>query len=115
MSDLGQVTAGLRQALDDVEAQLTKGDPPAAALEDFKSALDGIRTSVLAFINAADSADYHGSVNAFRLLRATQICQNVLTGIIDGTITAETPGFDKFGSTVDETLDRLDHIGGGLA
>jgi hypothetical protein len=108
MSELTQVTAGLRKALDDLEQQLGKSNPPAAALEDFKSTLDGIRTSVNAFINAEDSADYHGSVRAFRLLRTTQICQNVLTGMIDGTIAATTPGFDKFIGTVNETLGRLE-------
>jgi hypothetical protein len=108
MSELTQVTDGLRKALNDLEQQLTKSNPPAAALEDFKSTLDGIRTSVNAFINAEDSADYHGSVRAFRLLRTTQICQNVLTGIIDGTISPTTPGFDKFMGTVDETLERLE-------
>jgi hypothetical protein len=115
MNDIGHVTLGLRKALDDVETQLTKGDPPAAALEDFKSALDGIRTSVLAFINATDSADYHGSVSALRLLRTTQICQNVLTGFFDGSITPTTPGFDKLAATVAETLDKLDQAGGGRA
>ena len=115
MNEITQVTVGLRKALDDVETQLTKGEPPAAALEDFKSALDGIRTSVLAFINAADSADYHGSVNALRLLRTTQICQNVLTGIVDGSITPSTPGFDRLTATVAETLAKLDQAGGGPA
>ncbi len=108
MSEITQVTDSLRKALDDLEQQLTKSNPPAAALEDFKSTLDGIRTSVNAFINAGDSADYHGSVRAFRLLRTTQICQNVLTGMIDGTITPITPGFDKFMQTVNETLERLE-------
>lgn len=108
MSELTQVTDGLRKALNDLEQQLAKSDPPAAALEDFKSTLDGIRTSVNAFINAKDSVDYHGSIRAFRLLRTTQICQNVLTGIIDGTISPKTPGFDKFMGTVEETLERLE-------
>jgi hypothetical protein len=107
MNDLSQVTVGLRKALDDVEAQLVKGDPPAAALEDFKSALDGIRTSVIAFVRAANAAEYHETVHSFRLLRATQICQNVLTGLVDGTITAATPGFDKFLATVADTLEKL--------
>ncbi|UCG89219.1 MAG: hypothetical protein JSW71_12040 [Gemmatimonadota bacterium] len=107
MSDLAKVTASLRKALDDVEAQLTKGDPPAGALEDFKSVLDGIRTNVIAFVKAADSADYFGTVNSFRLLRATQICQNVLTGLVDGTISAKTPGFEKFQATISDVLERL--------
>jgi len=108
--DLAQVIAGLRQALDDVDKQLTKGDPPADALEDFKSTLDGLRTNVLAFINAGDSADYHGAVHTFRLARTTQTCQNILTGFVDGTISDDTPGFDKFRSTIHEMLERLDTL-----
>ena len=106
-ADLAHVIAGLRQALDDVDQQLTKGDPPAEALEDFKSTLDGLRTNVLAFINAGDSADYHGAVNTFRLARTTQTCQNILTGFVDGTISTTTPGFDKFHSTISEMLERF--------
>ncbi len=111
MSDLAQVIAGLRQALDDVEKQLTKGDPPADALEDFKSTLDGLRTNVLAFINAEDSADYHGTVDTFRLARTTQTCQGIFTGFVDGTISGDTPGFEKFRATIVETLERLDALG----
>jgi hypothetical protein len=107
MNQLAQVTAGLRKALDELETQLTGGDPPAAALEDFKSALDGIRTSVIAFVKAANAAKYYETVNSFRLLRATQTCQNVLTGLVDGTITPNTPGFDKLQESLAETLQRL--------
>ncbi len=108
MTELSQVTAGLRKALNDVDAQLTIGDPPAAALEDFKSALDGIRTSVIAFVRAKNAAEYYETVHSFRLLRATQICQNVLTGLVDGTINAKTPGFDKLQTTVADTLQQLE-------
>jgi hypothetical protein len=50
-------------------------------------------------------------VNNFRLARTTQTCQNILTGFVDGTISAATPGFDKFCSMIDETLERLDTLG----
>ena len=109
-ADMTHVIADLRQALDEVDKELTKGDPPADALEDFKSTLDGLRTNVLAFINAADSADYHDSVNTFRLTRTTQTCQNILTGFVDGTISTTTPEFDKFRSTIEETLERLNAL-----
>lgn len=112
MTELHQAVSELRQALDDIEAELTQQDPPAAALEDFKVTLDNVRTNVLAFLTAADSADYYGFVRKFRLRRAAQVCQAVLSGIVDGTIDPDTPGFDRFRSTVEETLERLERLRG---
>ncbi len=110
MSELSQVVRALRPALDDIQSQLIQPQVSAVALEDFKVTVDGVRTSVLAILTAADPADYHIFVREFRLRRAAQVCQNVLSGLVDGTITGETPGFDKLRSTVDETLERLEQL-----
>jgi hypothetical protein len=107
MSELTEVVRRLRQALDDMEAELKQEDPPLAALEDFKVVLDSVRANVLSFVDAADPAAYHRLVRRFRLRRASQICQTVRSGIVAGTITTDTPGFAKFRSTVQETLTRL--------
>ncbi|KPJ92096.1 MAG: hypothetical protein AMS18_08080 [Gemmatimonas sp. SG8_17] len=107
MSELTQVVSRLRQALDDMEAELKQEDPPVAALEDFKVVLDSVRANVLSFVDAADPAAYHRLVRRFRLRRASQICQTVLSGIVAGAITSDTPGYAKFRSTVEETVAQL--------
>lgn len=107
MSELTEVVNRLRHALDDMEAELEQEDPPVAALEDFKVVLDSVRAKVLSFVEAADPAAYNRLVRKFRLRRASQICQTVLSSIVAGEITTDTPGFAKFRSTVEETLTRL--------
>jgi hypothetical protein len=107
MSELTQVVDRLRQALDDMEAELELEDPPVAALEDFKAVLDSVRANVLSFVDAADPAAYYRLVRRFRLRRASQACQTVLSGIVAGAITTDTPGFAKFRSTAEETLTQL--------
>ncbi len=106
MSELKSVVSDLTKALDDIESHLTK-QPSPSALEDFKVMLDGVRTTLTAILTAADPADYHAFIRKFRLRRAAQVCQNVLHGLVDGTIKGDTPGFDRLRSTVEETLDRL--------
>ena len=112
MSELSKVVRALGPALDAIESQLTRPQVSVAALEDFKVTVDSVRTSVLAILTAADPADYRSFVREFRLRRAAQVCHNVLSGLVDGTITADTPGFDQLRSTVDETLECLEQFEG---
>ena len=106
MSELKSVVGDLTHALDDIESHLTK-QPSPSALEDFKVVLDGVRTSLMAILTVTDPADYHAVIRKFRLRQAAQVCQNVLYGLVDGTINDDTPGFDRLRSTVEETLDGL--------
>ena len=110
MSDISQVVDDLRRGLTEVEAKLTWEDLPDTALEELKAIVDSVRTSLLAFVTAIDPADYERSLRAFRLRRAAQVCQGVLSGIVESTISASTPGFPKLRSTVDEALEQLDQL-----
>ena len=112
MIELSDVLLTLRQALNDVESEISRPEVSPAALEDFKVVVDSVRTSVLAILTAADPADYHSFVRKFRLRRGAQACQNVLSGLVDGAISEDTPGFDRFRSTVDETLEHLEQFAG---
>jgi hypothetical protein len=104
MSEINSVIFELNGTLDDIESKAAQDNMSAAALEEFKVSLDGIRTTVLALLTATDVAGYKDFVRKFHLRRAAQVSQNVLSGIVDGTITAETPGFEQLLATVDETL-----------
>lgn len=104
MNEISSVIFELNGALDDIESKAAQGDMSAAALEEFKVSLDGIRTTVLALLTATDLTDYKDFVRKFHLRRAAQVSQNVLSGIVDGTITIETPGFEQLLETVDQTL-----------
>ncbi|MDH3369053.1 MAG: hypothetical protein OEO17_14530 [Gemmatimonadota bacterium] len=110
MKELNEVRAELRQALDAIESALAQPRPAVAMLEDFKASLDGVRTTLMAILTAESPADYQAFVRRFRLRRAAQVCQNVLFGVLDGSITPETTGFDRLQSTVGETLKELDRL-----
>ncbi len=110
VKELRAVVVALRTALNEIESQLDDSALSEPGLEDFKSTNDDIRTSVLAILTAKDFSEWHNSLRKFRLRRGAQICQNVLAGLVDGTITAETPAFERFHTTLDETLARVDRL-----
>jgi hypothetical protein len=107
MTQLRESILFLRDALDDLEMELGSKDLSAAGLEDFKSKLDGVRTTVLAVLAADDPSDYQQYVRRLRLRRATQVCQGVLFGLLDGTVSAETDGMAGLRSTLAEMLPKL--------
>jgi hypothetical protein len=110
MSQLTELVHELKDALHDIEATPDHEQTPTVALEDFKSTIDSARTNVLAILTAADPGDYHGFVRQFRLRRAAQGCQSVLSGLVDGTVDAATPGLPELQATVDEALERLEQL-----
>ena len=110
MSDLNHVVDELQRALTEIDSKLAWDDLPMAALEEFKVALDNVRTSLLALISAADASDHKRSLRRLRLHRAAQVCHNVFSSVIDGTIGPATPGITELKATVEETLDRVDRL-----
>ncbi len=108
--ELSDVVAALRTALNRMESDLVDSALSGPALEDFKSTIDNVRTSVLAIITADAPSECHNFLRKFRLRRGAQICQNVLAGLVDGSITADTPAFESLHTTVDETLARVDRL-----
>ncbi len=107
VKELSDVVAALRTALNRIESELGDSAFSGPAFEDFKSTIDNVRTSVLAIITADAPSERHNFLRKFRLRRGAQICQSVLAGLVDGSITADTPAFDMLHTTVDETLERV--------
>ena len=110
MSELSQGVRAVREALDRLESELGPDPVSAAKLEDFKATVDTVRTSVLAMVTAENPADYRSFIRKYRLRRAAQVCQSVLSGLVDGTIDILGPGLDRLQSTVAETLPRLEEL-----
>jgi len=111
MAEIRESILFLQAALRDLDARLSDFEESSAGLEDFKSTLDGVRTTVLAVLAAADPSDYERYVRRFRLRRATQVCQSILFSLLDGTMTGDTPGVPRLRSTITEMLPRLDGQG----
>ncbi len=107
MRELREAVATLREALDRVEPMLDGSDPPAAALEAFKVTIDDVRTEILAILTADDPTGHRRAIGRLRLHRAAQVCQNVIAGLDEGTITERTDGMARLRATAAETLERL--------
>ena len=110
MKDLRDLIVELRDVLGGIEGKLEEGEHSSTALEEFKSSLDSARTVLLAVIGSTEAGEGEGVVQHFRLRRAAQVCQNVLFGLLDGTVQRSTPGFAQMQATVDETLERLEAL-----
>jgi hypothetical protein len=113
MNELDRSLGFLDRALAEIEARLDEPDIPLPALEDFKAALDSTRTVVHAIGTASGPQDYEANVRRFRVRRAAQVCQSVLFGLLDGTISSTTPGMADLRATVAETLQHMDAFAGG--
>jgi hypothetical protein len=109
MTELKRAVDQLRQSLDAIEPHLTQRTP-TSVLEEFKATLDRVRTNVGAISAATTPAEYSDLIAKSRLRRAAQICQGVLTGLSDGTVTRSTLGFDRLRSAVGETLEQLEAL-----
>ncbi len=110
MNELKRTAEELRQSLDAIEPFLTRSDTSTTDLENFKATLDRLRTNVQAIAVSDHPSDHAESVRRFRLKRAAQVCQGVLKGFADGSITAATPGLGRFRTTVEETLEYLGRL-----
>lgn len=113
MSEIKKELLALREGLDQFEAGLRTEPVSTAALEDFKVAVDDVRTSVLSMLVADDATDYRSFIRKYRLRRAAQLCQGVLSSLADGTLDHQTPGLDRFQATVIETLTFLEDSSSG--
>lgn len=113
MTEIERSLAFLDRALAEIESRLDQPDVPLAALEDFKATLDSTRTVVHAIVGASGPGDYETNVRRFRVRRAAQVCQSVLFGLLDGSITSATPGMSALRGTVAETLQHMDAFAGG--
>ena len=75
---LSQQVTTLREMLVAIERQLARSDTPPEGLEDFKSTVDNVRTSVWAILSAARSRDYPNFSERFRIRRAIETCRAVI-------------------------------------
>lgn len=70
-------------------------------LNDFKLALDHLRTSVWAVFNTDDPEARRHVVSHFRLKRVTTMLHEVLQDLHNGTITAFSPGFEALREVIE--------------
>ena len=115
MQELGRVTDELRLVLAEIEPKLDSGELPTPALEELKRVVDGVRITLLAYVNAPRHADYNLLRRKFRLRRAKQTCDAVREALNDGAIDERTDGLCEMRATVLETAERIEPMLGQQA
>jgi hypothetical protein len=110
MSELNEVIRELKAALDRIELSLAWDDLPVAAIEEFKMVLDDVRTSLLALVAAGGPSDYSRTVRRLRMRRATQVCENTVESLVEGTIKPTTTGYAELKANAIEALEQVEGL-----
>ena len=110
--DLLEQVRRLRDELAEVEARLAKNDIPLPVLEDFKAAIDHIRLTLWGVLQASGSARYEAAATIirFRMRRADDICQQIVSNIDAQDITVESPELKKLHGTLTATVNRINQL-----
>lgn len=105
----------LRESLDLIEEQMAADTMPDRAYEDFKVAIDNVRTSVLAMLFATRSKAYSATIGQFHLNRAVAISTHVLSDLVLETVDRESEDYADFKEVAAAAFERVDLLcGGGL-
>ena len=73
--------ATLNDMLNTLEAGVKPGDPSAAGLAEFKSALDDLRLRTWSLLSAVNADDPHAFQERFRAHRGTEMCRALTTDL----------------------------------
>ncbi len=102
----------LKQALEEMEKRIKAGGVPLAVLEDFKSAVDHIRTTVWAVVSAGEKDQYElaNHITRFRVKRATQMCLRIVSDIDVHELSVESPELVQFHAAAKQTIERINRL-----
>jgi EAL domain-containing protein (putative c-di-GMP-specific phosphodiesterase class I) len=95
---------GVAADLAAVEKEILEGEGSQQVLEEFKLAIDQVRTSVWALFHPADPEAERRVMAHFRLSRMTAMCRSTFADLADGTITSSAPDFEEFYAAVERLL-----------
>ncbi len=110
MNELNEVIQKLKEALDRIDLSLAWDNLPVAAIEEFKMALDDVRTILLALVVASGTSDSDRALLQLRVHRATQVCDTTFESLVEGTITPATPGYTELRSIATEALEHVGQL-----
>lgn len=109
---LSNQVSDLQGALNIIESQLSSGDNNRAALEDFKVAVDNVRSTILAILGASHSTNYRTAIGKFHIERAIELSQSVMSDVVLGNVSQSSESWEDFHKAAVETLERLDIMTG---
>ena len=83
--------ATLSDMLNNLQAQVAKGDLATPGLAEFKSALDDLRLRTWSLLMATNADDPHGFQEQFRTHRGTEMCRALTTDLRTGKLSGRQP------------------------
>jgi predicted RNA-binding Zn ribbon-like protein len=89
--------ASVRETLNAIEARLVHARVPPEGLEDFKAAVDSIRTSAWALLSAARSPRGDEFVQRFVLRRTSEMCRRVVADLESGRFATKPAELEELG------------------
>ena len=93
--------ATLNDMLNTLEAGVKPGDPSAAGLAEFKSALDDLRLRTWSLLSAVNADDPHAFQERFRAHRGTEMCRALTTDLRTGRLRSGQPDLPALGRPVE--------------
>ncbi len=101
----------LKEGLESIEHEIQDQVPDRDSLEDFKSAIDHVRISVWAILtNGGASATGRTVVATFRLKRATEICDQIISDLEAGAVQKESPELERFATKAQTAATTAENI-----
>jgi hypothetical protein len=90
--------ATISSMLDALEYQAAHGDLATAGLEDFKSALDGLRLRAWGLLMATSADDFVGFQKGFRIRRGKEMCRALGADLRAGKLSGRHPELPELGA-----------------
>lgn len=99
--------ARLKAMLHEIEAEITRDNPPPDILRDFKGAVDDVRTSVWAAMTADGSQGYRSVLAQLRSARIAEMLEHLMLDLETGALPRNTPSFLSLREQVLSAADQL--------
>lgn len=96
----------VRTALNALEKGADRADRLPEGVRDLSRAVDGVRRSVWAVLEAQHTRDYASFLSRVRVRRATEVCEEVLADLSAEAVPRTTPGAEIFRGTLRELAHR---------
>ena len=98
----------LKRMLQELEAEISHGDSPTDIVQDFKNAVDDVRTSVWALMTTTDGSEGYRSILAqLRCARITEMMERVVLDLETGDLPVGTHSFLLFRERVLAMAEQL--------
>ena len=107
-----ELVRSLKAELEEAEARLQQTDVPVAVLDEFKSAIDYIRLTLLGIAHASGEDKYEAAAAILRsrMQHAVETCRQIVPDIDAREITVESPELKELNDALSGTVLRINQL-----